>query len=93
MAETGRGVIIGIIDYGCDFAHRAFRTSGGRSRVRYLWDQRVSDDTSRAPEPYNRGRLFTRRDIEQTEGEGDAERLVVLTICLIDKGFSKYRWH
>lgn len=71
VAETGRGVVVGIIDYGCDFAHRAFRTAAGRSRVRYLWDQRTSDDTSRAPEPYNRGRLFTRREIDAALREAD----------------------
>jgi subtilisin family serine protease len=35
---TGAGIVVGIVDYGCDFVHNNFRTPGG-TRLLYLWDQ------------------------------------------------------
>src|SRR3546814_2802066 len=35
----GRGVVVGIVDYGCDFAHRNFRRADGGTRLLALWDQ------------------------------------------------------
>ena len=34
----GRGVIVGVIDFGCDFAHPNFRRPGGGSRILWIWD-------------------------------------------------------
>ena len=42
---TGKGVLVGIIDSGIYYAHPAF-IQDGVSRIFYLWDQTVSDDTS-----------------------------------------------
>jgi minor extracellular serine protease Vpr len=39
-AYTGKGVVVGAVDGGYDFAHVAFRdTSGQRMRIRRVWDQ------------------------------------------------------
>jgi len=36
----GSGVLVGVVDFGCDFAHPAFREAGsGATRLRLLWDQ------------------------------------------------------
>lgn len=35
----GRGVLVGVVDFGCDFAHPAFRTVAGDTRLHLLWDQ------------------------------------------------------
>ncbi|GER23470.1 hypothetical protein NCCP1664_19660 [Zafaria cholistanensis] len=35
----GQGVVVGIVDIGCDFAHQNFRTADGGTRIRRLWDQ------------------------------------------------------
>ena len=38
-AKGGTGVVVGIVDIGCDFAHRNFLTSKGKTRLKKLWDQ------------------------------------------------------
>src|SRR6185295_14746329 len=61
----GKGVIVGIIDHGCDFAHPNFRTPDGDTRIRFLWDQRVGTVSDlpqgfgRSPKGYNYGREFS----------------------------------
>ena len=37
--RRGRGVVVGIVDGGGDFAHQNFRTASGRTRLLSLWDQ------------------------------------------------------
>ena len=37
---TGAGVVIGIVDFGLDFDHPAFKHADGTTRVLRLWDQR-----------------------------------------------------
>ena len=39
-ARGGKGVIVGIVDSGCDIAHRNFRTTAGKTRLLKLWNQR-----------------------------------------------------
>jgi subtilisin family serine protease len=41
--EGGRGVIVGIVDSGCDFAHHNFLNDDGTTRLLKLWDQNGSD--------------------------------------------------
>ena len=58
IGETGRGVVVGICDWGFDFTHPNFRNADGTTRLIALWDQRGSGDP-RAPAPFNYGRLMT----------------------------------
>ena len=60
VPSGGKGVLIGIIDFGCDFAHQNFRNADGSSRVETLWHQ-AGVPTPASPLGY--GRLFTRADI------------------------------
>lgn len=65
----GAGVVVGIVDHGCDFAHRNFRklVNGvpGPTRILYLWDQRGgANETSpegwgKSPCGYDYGREFS----------------------------------
>lgn len=38
-SETVTGNVIGIIDFGCPFLHRAYRDDFGCTRLKYFWDQ------------------------------------------------------
>jgi subtilisin family serine protease len=66
----GRGVIVGVCDWGLDFTHPNFRNADGTTRVQVLWDQRGSDDPT-APAPFNYGRLLTREAINAALQELD----------------------
>ncbi|NUU18714.1 S8 family serine peptidase [Cellulomonas humilata] len=62
---TGAGVVVGVVDWGLDFAHPEFRSADGRTRLLALWDQRDrSDRRGRSPAPYGYGRLHSRTDID-----------------------------
>jgi subtilisin family serine protease len=53
----GTGVIVGVVDYGCDFNHKNFRNAGGTTRLLFLWDQR-GGQSSLSPAGFNYGREF-----------------------------------
>ncbi|HDR4766574.1 TPA: S8 family peptidase [Bacillus cereus] len=56
----GQGVVVGIIDYGCDFVHKNFRNQDGSTRILNIWDQaaeRINDSS------ITYGRVFTREEI------------------------------
>lgn len=59
--EGGKGVVIGIVDFGCDFAHENFQRSNGGSRIEAIWDQ--SGITRPSSPKY--GRVYTNADINQ----------------------------
>jgi subtilisin family serine protease len=57
-AIDGSGIIVGIIDFGCDFAHRNFRKQDGATRILFLWDQNQQRN-SMTPAGFDYGREFT----------------------------------
>jgi subtilisin family serine protease len=67
----GSGVIIGVVDWGCDFAHPAFRRPDGRTRIRMLWDQNgvaASSGMKLGAQPSVSslpGRVFSASDLDQ----------------------------
>lgn len=58
-ARTGAGVIVGVVDDGCDFAHPNFRRADGSSRLLFLWDQGAGRADPRSPAEFGYGREFT----------------------------------
>lgn len=65
---SGRGVVMGIIDWGCDFKHENFIARNGRTRLRALWDQRGTGPRSPA---YGYGIVHTRRMIDRALASDD----------------------
>lgn len=60
----GAGVIVGVVDYGCDFLHKNFRNADGSTRLLYLWDQRCGA-TAGSPAGYGYGREYSAAMINQ----------------------------
>jgi subtilisin family serine protease len=60
----GAGVIVGVVDRGCDFAHPNFRNEYG-TRLLYLWDQRSKSAHHPPPEGFPDGREFNAPDINE----------------------------
>ncbi|MEX2590897.1 MAG: S8 family serine peptidase, partial [Chitinophagales bacterium] len=63
QAYTGKDVIVGIVDFGIWFEHEDFIKPNGQTRIKYIWDQRVSNVNS--PAPYNYGQQWNQVDIDQ----------------------------
>lgn len=62
--RRGSGVIIGVVDSGCDFTHPCFRNADGTSRILFLWDQTLTKlATESAPAGFNYGVEYTNATI------------------------------
>ena len=75
--ESGKGVLIGIVDSGIDYENPDFRNADGTTRIAALWDQTV--ETGLPPAGYNVGTEFTSQQINaalQTAGHEKRFRLV-----------------
>jgi subtilisin family serine protease len=60
-SRMGKGVVVGIIDYGCDFAHLNFRNPDGTTRIEALWDQ---SGTLEAQSTVQYGRVYSKAAID-----------------------------
>ena len=65
----GSGVVIGIVDVGCDFRHKNFR-HGNMTRIHCIWDQ--SAKAGAPPKGFEYGREITAEEINQALRHGDA---------------------
>ncbi len=73
-ALDGSGVVVGIIDFGCDFFHDNFRNDDGTTRIKYFWDQTLNSNVM-SPQPYNYGREFNSTVINSAlQAAGDPYR-------------------
>lgn len=59
---TGKGVLIGVIDSGIEYANADFRQEDGATRIRFLWDQTVEGTP---PEGYRIGSEFSAEQINE----------------------------
>lgn len=67
----GSGVVVGIVDFGCDFRHANFRQAGA-TRIQFLWDQsKEATGGEKAPQPFNYGRELTAEMIDAALAAGD----------------------
>jgi subtilisin family serine protease len=58
----GAGVIVGVVDFGGDFAHRNFRNADGSTRLLALWDQ---GGKKREGDPVKYGRMYASDEIDK----------------------------
>lgn len=65
QVDGGAGVVVGIIDYGCDFAHANFRHTDGSTRLLAIWDQ---DGSGAPPAGFSYGREHDAAAIDQALG-------------------------
>ncbi len=65
----GSGVVIGIVDVGCDFRHKNFRY-GNMTRIHCIWDQ--SAKSGAPPKGFEYGREITAEEINHALRHGDA---------------------
>ena len=68
LAETGRGTVVVVVDWGFDFAHPDFRRDDGGTRLLALWDQRAPGTCPR----YGYGRIHSRATIDRALAMPDA---------------------
>jgi subtilisin family serine protease len=61
-SDGAAGVLVAVLDWGCDWAHPNFRRPDGHTRFRALWDQRRP---SRSANAYGYGTIFSGGDIER----------------------------
>jgi hypothetical protein len=63
MPYTGKDVIVGYIDNGCDFQHPDFKDANGNSRIIRYWDHNLPFDATRTPTEYGYGQVFDSIDL------------------------------
>lgn len=71
----GSGIVIGIVDTGCDFRHRNFR-QGKATRIRWIWDQ--SAEAASPPAGFGYGREISAEGINDALRWGDEEAYRIL---------------
>ncbi|MFZ1689208.1 MAG: S8 family serine peptidase [Flavobacteriales bacterium] len=55
---TGAGVVVGVIDQGCDWRHGDFQDANGDARIMRFWGQTYGFDAVLTPQPYNYGQVW-----------------------------------
>lgn len=55
---TGDGVVMGVIDQGCDWRHGDFQDANGDARIMKFWGQTYAFDAVLTPQPYNYGQQW-----------------------------------
>ncbi len=62
VPETGRGTVVGFLDWGFDFAHPDFRHPDGSTRLLALWDQHL--ESGDRPNKYGYGIIYGPDEID-----------------------------
>ena len=91
LGWTGRGVVLGVADWGCDFAHPDLRHADGSTRLLGLWDQRPSPDP--APDPYGYGRAFGPAELNKALAEPDPYAALQYHPADFDSGLGAHGTH
>lgn len=59
---NGKGTILGFIDTGIDYTHKAFRTAGGSTRILSIWDQTIREGS--ADNPFQYGTVYDQQQLD-----------------------------
>ncbi len=70
----GQGVLIGIVDTGIDYTHKAFIKADGTTKIVSIWDQSIQ--SSNPPEGLYYGTEYTRDEINLALSSGDPLSIV-----------------
>ncbi len=92
---TGRGVVVGIVDWGLDVDHPNLVRSDGTTRLLALWDQRSRRRRAgrRSPQPYGYGLVHTRADIDRALRSGTPFRTLGYHAADADRGGGSHGAH
>lgn len=70
QAYTGAGVVVGVVDAGFDYTHKAFYDNEGQLRIKRVWEQSGTSTNYSAPEKYGYGvELTTPEAITTASGD------------------------
>jgi subtilisin family serine protease len=89
---NGKGVVVGVVDWGFDFAHPDFRNEDGSSRIVALWDQRGGKRAD-SPKPFGYGIVHERAAINKALGEKDAYKALGYHPADADTGIGSHGTH
>jgi carboxypeptidase C (cathepsin A)/V8-like Glu-specific endopeptidase/subtilisin family serine protease len=92
IKSTGRGVVIGVVDWGFDFAHPDFLNKDGSTRILALWDQRGSR-LPNSPQPWNYGVVHDRAAINRALKQKDPYAVLGYHPADSDTGFGCHGTH
>ncbi len=71
LSQGGKHVVVGIVDYGCAFAHKNFIKPSGKTRIHAIWNQRAVAQNSQSQGPYGIGVIYTREQINEAIQQQD----------------------
>ena len=92
VKATGRGVVVGVVDWGFDFAHPDFLNKDGTTRILALWDQRGSR-LPNSPEPWGYGVVHDRAAINRALKQKDPYAALGYHPADSDTGFGCHGTH
>lgn len=70
----GQGVLVGIVDTGIDFTHKAFINADNTTRLHSIWDQTIRDGGDAMGFEY--GRVFTSEEINEALADEEPLSLI-----------------
>jgi subtilisin family serine protease len=91
-SANGKGVVVGVVDWGFDFAHPDFRREDGSSRIVALWDQRGGKQPN-SPQPFNYGVIHDREAINKALRENDPYKALAYHPADADTGIGSHGTH
>ncbi len=77
VGNQGEGVVIGIVDNGCDFVHPSFRKPDRTTRLLAIWNQ---GGASSATSPFGYGKEHTQDDINRALQTTDPHRTLAYDV-------------